>query len=56
MTLRGYKLCEACGQPMLKKGQRRRHPEDYRHARGCPRASRREREATEALWRRNDLP
>lgn len=21
---------------MLKKGQRRRHPDDYRHARGCP--------------------
>jgi hypothetical protein len=31
-----YKLCEACGQPMLKKGQHRKHPDDYRHAQGCP--------------------
>lgn len=34
--LRGYKLCPECGQPMLKKGQKRKHPDDYRHARGCP--------------------
>lgn len=33
----GYKLCPDCGQPMLKKGQTRKHPEDYRHASGCPR-------------------
>ena len=31
-----YKLCKECGQPMLKKGQRRKHPDDYRHAKGCP--------------------
>lgn len=34
--LRGYKLCPKCGQPMLKKGQKRKHPDDYRHASGCP--------------------
>ena len=32
----GYKLCPECGQPVLKKGQQRKHPDDYRHARGCP--------------------
>lgn len=37
--LRGYKRCFECGQPMLKKGQRRKHPDDYRHAQGCPHAS-----------------
>jgi hypothetical protein len=31
-----YKLCKSCGQPMLKKGQKRKHPDDYRHAAGCP--------------------
>ncbi len=31
----GCKLCPECGQPMLKKGQKRKHPDDYRHARGC---------------------
>ena len=31
-----YKLCRFCGQPMLKKNQRRKHPDDYRHAQGCP--------------------
>ncbi len=36
MTNRGYKLCSECGQPVLKKGQQRQHPDDYRHARGCP--------------------
>lgn len=35
-NLRGYKLCPGCGQPMLKKGQKRKHPDDYRHAKGCP--------------------
>ena len=35
VRLRGYKLCPECGQPMLKKGQRRKHPDDYRHASGC---------------------
>lgn len=30
------KLCPECNQPMLRKGQRRRHREDYRHASGCP--------------------
>ena len=34
--LRGYKLCKACGCPMLKKGQKRKHPDEYRHASGCP--------------------
>ena len=34
--LRGYKLCKECGQPMLKKGQRRKHRDDYQHASGCP--------------------
>lgn len=33
---KGYKLCPECGQPILKKGQTRKHPDDYRHARGCP--------------------
>lgn len=47
-----YKLCDECGQSMLKKGQRRKHPDDYRHARGCPNASKAERAATEALWAR----
>lgn len=38
----GYKLCKlckGCGQPMLKNGQKRKHPDDYRHAQGCPLAS-----------------
>lgn len=34
--LRGYKLCKECGQPMLKRGQVRKHPDAYRHASGCP--------------------
>jgi hypothetical protein len=34
--LRGYKLCKSCGQPMLRKGQVRKDPGDYRHASGCP--------------------
>lgn len=34
-ALRGYKLCKECGQPILKKGQVRKHPDEYRHARGC---------------------
>lgn len=33
---KGYKLCPGCGQPVLKKGQQPRHPDDYRHAQGCP--------------------
>lgn len=32
------KVCKECGQPMLKKGQKRKHPDDYRHASGCPKA------------------
>jgi hypothetical protein len=24
---------------MLKKGQKRKHPDDYRHAHGCPKTS-----------------
>lgn len=46
-----YKLCKDCGQPVLRKGQVRKHPEDYRHARGCPSALQIEREQTEAMWR-----
>lgn len=34
-----YKLCELCDQPILNKGQKRQHPDDYRHAAGCPAAS-----------------
>ena len=33
---RGCKLCKSCGFLVLKKGQNRKHPDDYRHARGCP--------------------
>jgi hypothetical protein len=35
-TAMSYKLCKECGQPMLKKGQKRKHLNDYRHAAGCP--------------------
>lgn len=31
-----YKLCPECDQPILREGQRREHPDDYRHAQGCP--------------------
>lgn len=31
----GYKLCRFCWQPMLKKNQKRKHQDDYRHAQGC---------------------
>jgi hypothetical protein len=41
MKLRGYKLCKMRRQPMLKKGQRRKHPSDCRHARGCPKERKR---------------
>jgi hypothetical protein len=51
-NLRGYKLCPQCEQPMLKKGQKRKNQHDYRHARGCPMASKTEREATERMWKR----
>lgn len=30
------KRCKLCDQPMLPKGARRKHPDDYRHASGCP--------------------
>jgi len=34
------KPCKHCGQPMLGKGQKRQHPDDYRqHAIGCPYAT-----------------
>jgi ribosomal protein L32 len=33
---RPYNRCPECGQPMLRKGQKRKHPDDYRHAQGCP--------------------
>jgi hypothetical protein len=52
--LRGYKLCKECGQPLLKKGQKRKHKDDYRHARGCPAASKREHDATERFWAEYD--
>lgn len=42
MASKGYKLCPECGQPVLKKGQKRKHPDDYRHARGCPNADAKE--------------
>ena len=44
-------ICSDCGQPMLPDGQRRAHPDDYRHARGCPMASPAERERTERMWK-----
>jgi hypothetical protein len=31
-----YRLCKSCGAPLLKKGQKRKHPDAYRHAYGCP--------------------
>jgi len=31
-----YKLCKVCGCPMLPKGKKRKSPEWYRHAQGCP--------------------
>ena len=34
--LKGYKLCKLCGCPLLKRGQVRKNPHEYRHARGCP--------------------
>jgi hypothetical protein len=30
-----YELCKECGQPMLRKGQKRKDENEYRHARGC---------------------
>ena len=42
--------CIECDQPMLPKGQRRKHLDDYRHARSCSLASSAEHKATEALW------
>ena len=44
--------CPKCDQPMLAKGQKREHPDDYRHARGCPKASKQERRRTEEKWKR----
>lgn len=35
---------------MLRAGKKRKSPHDYRHARGCPRASAAERKATEKKW------
>lgn len=37
-------LCHECDQPMLPKGEKRKHPSDYRHASGCPKASKSERQ------------
>jgi hypothetical protein len=31
-----YTLCRECGQPILRAGQRRASPDEYRHASGCP--------------------
>ena len=28
--------CRECDQPILRKGQKRKHQDDYRHASGCP--------------------
>ena len=30
-----YKLCPECAQPMLPKGRKREHPDDFCHASGC---------------------
>lgn len=30
------KRCPECGQPVLRRGQERKHPDQYRHASGCP--------------------
>lgn len=53
--MKGYKLCKECGQPMLKAGQKRKHPDDYRHARGCSLASAAEQRATERLWAKYEI-
>lgn len=45
-SLRGYKLCKGCGCPILKKGQKRKNPHDYLHARGCPKCHPTEMKAT----------
>ena len=52
MKLKGYKLCQQCGQPILKKGQKRKHPNDYRHAYGCPNQSPTEKRYENLLWER----
>ncbi len=31
-----YLLCKECDQPILRKGQVRTNPSEYRHANGCP--------------------
>lgn len=41
--------CSDCDQPMLAQGQRRKDPDDYRHASGCPKASSAESKKTAAL-------
>lgn len=49
--LKGYKLCSDCRCPILKKGQRRKHPDAYRHAQGCSRVPKpKPRKDTEIIW------
>lgn len=45
--------CVECGQPMLPRGRKREHPDDFRHARGCPRAVTCA-QLGESLWGRRD--
>lgn len=45
-----YKLCPECDAPILKKGQKRKHPDEYRHATGCPLIPKRERPHYVKLW------
>lgn len=51
---RGYKLCKLCGCPVLKRGQKRKHKDDYRHASGCPHEDKPEMTTPESrAWIRN---
>jgi hypothetical protein len=46
----GARVCKLCGQPLLPKGQKREHEDDYRHARGCPYG----REGHMSIWFNDD--
>lgn len=50
-----YKLCPGCKQPMLKKGQTRKHPDAYQHAQGCP-CNMTAREALSRAAKNDDCP
>lgn len=43
--------CKLCGQPMLPPGERRKDPDDYRHASGCPKDMRAWRCKHPLAWR-----